>query len=92
MTGRSLRASIIITVAGLLFGLGLHVVTAYLSDSGPSWDGYSLRGNGVLIFLPLLPLALIIGEVYAVCSKAWLGVILLPVALFLGMFVILGSV
>lgn len=92
MTGRSLVVSIIVTVVGLLFGLGLHVVTIYFRDHGPSFGGFSLNGNGAIIFLVLAPIALIIGEVFAVRNSAWLGVILLPVAIFLGVFVILGGV
>jgi hypothetical protein len=92
MTGRSLVVSITVTFVGLLFGLGLHVVTIYFRDHGPSFGGFSLNGNGAIILLVLAPIALIIGEVYAVRNRAWLGVILLPVAIFFGVFVILGGV
>jgi hypothetical protein len=92
MTGRSLVVSLIVTLAGLLFGLALHFVTVYFRDHGPSFDGIALNGNGAIVFLLLGLIALIIGEVYAVRNRAWLGVILLPIALFLGTFVILGTV
>jgi hypothetical protein len=92
MTGRSLVVSIIVICVGLLFGLGLHFVTIYFRDHGPSFGGFSLNGNGAIILLVLAPIALIIGEVYAVRNRAWPGVILLPVAIFLGVFVIMGGV
>ncbi len=67
-------------------------MTIYFRDHGPSFGGFSLNGNGAIILLVLAPIALIIGEVYAVRNRAWLGVILLPVAIFFGVFVILGGV
>ena len=37
-------------------------------------------------------LILIVGEFFAARYRAWLGMVLLPFALFLGLFVVLGGV
>ena len=83
--------SLIATALALLGGLALHFLAVYLRDNGPSFDGISLRGNGALIVLPVALLALIPGEIVVVRRRAWLAVALLPIALFIGLFVIAGS-
>ena len=87
----SLAITFLAAVAGLVVGLGLHYLAVYLRDYGPQGPGFSLRGNGALVVLPLAALLLLAGELYCVSRRAWLGAILLPLALFLGMFVIAGS-
>jgi hypothetical protein len=79
-------------VAGFVFGLVLHFVTIFFRDNGPEWDGFSLRSNGTVIFLLLAPIGLIVGEVLCARRRAWLGMVLLPFAIFLGLFVIVGGV
>jgi hypothetical protein len=90
--GHSLSISLLVTFIGFLVGLALHLVIVYYRDYGPTWGGFSLKGNGVLIFLIPVLLILIVGEFFAARYRAWLGMVLLPFALFLGLFVVLGGV
>ncbi len=84
--------ALIAATTGFLFGLVLHVVTATVGDHGPTWGEYSLRGNGAIVLLLLAPLALLVGEVLYARRRAWLAMALLPVAMILGLFVVLGGV
>ncbi len=86
------RDAVVATIAGLLFGLALHLVTAYARDHGPSGDNYSLRGNGAIVLLLLAPLAVLIGEAVYARRRAWLAMALLPLATVAGLFLILGGV
>ncbi len=94
--GHSLSISLLVTIIGFLVGLALHLMIVYYRDYGPTWGGVSLKvslkGNGVLIFLIPVLLILIVGEFFAARYRAWLGMVLLPFALFLGLFVVLGGV
>ena len=92
MKSRSLIYSLIATALAFLFGLALHFLAVFLRDNGPSFDGISFRGNGALIVLPVALLGLIICEIMCVSRRAWLGVVLLPFAIFIGLFIIAGSV
>jgi hypothetical protein len=87
----SLTISLLAAAGGLLAGLGLHFLAVYLRDYGPEWPGISFRGNGALIVLPLAAVLLLAGVIYCVSRRVCLGVVLLPLTLFLGMFVIAGS-
>ena len=91
MKSRSLIYSLIATALAFLFGLALHFLAVFLRDNGPSFDGISFRGNGALIVLPVALLGLIIGEIVCVSRRAWLAVVLLPFAIFIGLFIIAGS-
>jgi hypothetical protein len=72
--------------AALVFGVGLHFLAVYLRDHGPSGSGFSFQGNGAtIVFLPAL-IALVAGETYLARNRAWLGIPLLPIALFVGLF------
>jgi hypothetical protein len=77
---------------GFLFGLVLHIVTVYFRDHGPTGTVYTLRGNGAIVFLLLAPVALLIGEVLYARRRRWLAMVLLPIGMFLGLFVVLGGV
>ena len=79
-------------VAGFLVGLILHLVAVYARDHGPAWGEYSLRGNGAIALLLLAPLALLVGEAFYLRRRAWPALVLLPAAMFLGLFVVLGTV
>lgn len=91
MNNRTLIFTVSVAALGLLVGLALHFLAVFLRDQGPSFDGISLRGNGALIVLPVAGLVLILGEIVCVRSRAWFAAVLLPIALFLGLFVIVGS-
>jgi hypothetical protein len=91
MKSRLLNFSLIATALAFLFGLTLHFLAVSLRDNGPSFDGISFRGNGALIILPVALFGLIIGEIVCVSRRAWLAVVLLPFAVFIGLFVIAGS-
>ena len=84
--------SLVAAAAGLLFGLALHALTAYARDHGPAWGNYSLKGNGAIVLLLLAPVALLVGEAWCARRRAWLGMALLPLTIFLGLFVIFGGV
>jgi len=91
MNSRSFIFSLVATVLALLFGLAMHFLAVFLRDNGPSFDNISFRGNGALIVLPIAILGLIIGEIVCIRARAWLAVVLLPFAVFIGLFVIAGS-
>jgi hypothetical protein len=91
MKSQSLIFSLIATAIALLLGLVLHFLAVFLRDNGPSFDGISFRGNGALIVLPVALLGLIIGEIVCVSRRAWLAVVLLPFAVFIGLFILAGS-
>jgi hypothetical protein len=92
MQDTSVRDSLLATVAGLVVGLAVHFIIVYFRDYGPSGSGFSLRGNGAIIFLLLAVVALVAGELWCYRRRAWLGMALLPVAMFLGIFVIAGGI
>jgi hypothetical protein len=73
-------------VTALCIGLALHALAIWLRDSGPAWGGISFRGNGALVVLFLAAAVLIAGEVVAFRRRAWLAMLLIPVALFAGLF------
>ena len=91
MNNRSLIFSLVATALALLFGLAMHFLAVFLRDNGPSFDSISFRGNGALIILPVALLGLIIGEIVCVRRRAWLAVVLLPFAIYTGLFVVAGS-
>jgi hypothetical protein len=80
-----------LAVAALCIGLALHALAIWLRDSGPAWDGVSFRGNGALVVLLLAVAVLIAGEVVAARRRSWLGMLLIPAALFAGLFLVAGS-
>jgi hypothetical protein len=80
MNSRTLIFSLVATALALLFGLAMHFLAVFLRDNGPSFDSISFRGNGALIILPMALLGLIIGKTLCVRRRAWLGVVLLPLA------------
>src|SRR5207245_7260372 len=82
--------SLITTTIGILFGLALHYLAVYLRDNGPSFGGISFQGNGASVVLAVAVIGLIIGEIVCVRRRAWLGVIVLPFAIFIVLFVIAG--
>ena len=87
-----MKASLSAAAAGLLFGLAVHFVTVYFRDHGPSGPGWSLRGNGAIIFLFLAPIGLIVGELLCLRYRAWLGMALLPLAILAGLLVVAGGI
>jgi hypothetical protein len=91
MNGKSLIFSLIATVLAFLFGLAMHFLAVFLRDNGRSFDSISFRGNGALIILPVALLGLIIGEIVCVRRRAWFAVVLLPFAIYTGLFVVAGS-
>jgi hypothetical protein len=69
-----------------LLGLGIRLLIDWANHHGPSGDGWSLQGNGALIFVPLVPLVLVAAEVAAVLRRKWFDIPLLPFALGSGVF------
>jgi hypothetical protein len=68
-----------------LLGLGIRLLIDWANQHGPSGDGWSLQGNGALVFVLLIPIVVIAGEVVAAVRRKWLDMPLLPLALALGM-------
>lgn len=89
--GRQIGLSLTVVGAGLLFGLALHAAAIGLRDYGPSGPGWSLRGNGALIVLLVAMLGLAAAEALCIGRRLWLAVVLLPFAVFAGLFLVAGS-
>jgi hypothetical protein len=87
-----LAGALALVAIALCTGLAMHVLAVWLRDSGPAWDGMSLKGNGALIVLPVAVVALVVVEVEAARRRSWLGMLLVPVALFAGLFVVAGGI
>jgi hypothetical protein len=61
------RTVAVVAVIGLVAGVLLGLLTSFLAVSGPSGDGWSLRGNGALI-VPF-------GLVPAVLAAGWTAIV-----------------
>jgi hypothetical protein len=71
---------------GILYGLGIHFAAQYASTAWPLNSNTLLIGNGILVAtIGLAALGLSVGEVICAGSRAWLGVIFLPAAIFIGL-------
>ena len=81
-----------LVATALCTGLVVHALAVWLQNSGPAWEGVSLKGNGALIMLPGAVVALVLVEVEAARRRSWLAMLLVPVALFAGLFVIAGGI
>ncbi|MEX0781235.1 MAG: hypothetical protein WD557_01200 [Dehalococcoidia bacterium] len=68
-----------------LLGVGIRLLIDWANHHGPSGDGWSLQGNGALVFALLIPVVLIGAELVAALRKKWVDMPLLPLALALGM-------
>lgn len=79
------RISLHALVAVATGGLALRLLIDWANHHGPSGDGWSLRGNGALVFAPLVPLLFMAAEMFALLRRKWLDVPLIPVALAAGM-------
>jgi hypothetical protein len=88
----SVRYSLLATVAALGAGAAVRALTVWFRDHGPSWGGVALDGNGALVFLPLAPLSIAVLEVWCYRRGARLGMLLVPLAVFAGTFVLGGGV
>src|SRR4051812_36114885 len=78
--------------AGFVAGVAIHFLTIYVRDHGPAWGGFSLKGNGATVLLLLALVMVLCGEVVVARRRAWLGIAVLPLAAFLGLFVVFGGV
>src|SRR5215468_9743585 len=79
-------------LGGLAFGLAVHYLVLYERDHGPSAGSWSLQGNGAGALILLGALIVLAAEIPLARKRAWFGVVLLPVATFLGLFVLNGTV
>jgi hypothetical protein len=79
-------------IIGLAAGLSLNLIAVYVRDHGPTWGTYSMRGNKAIVLLLLAPLAVLLGEVVYARRHSWLAMAFLPIATFLGLFVVNGGV
>ena len=79
------RVSLHVLLAVATGGLALRLLIDWANHHGPSGDGWSLRGNGALVFSPLIPLLFIAAEILALVRRKWLDVLLIPLALVAGM-------
>ncbi len=85
-TRSSLILSAVIVVVGCVFGIAVHFITVFFRDHGPVFGSVAFNGDGAIIFLLLAPIGLIVGEIVAFRSRAWLGMVLLPFAIGAGLF------
>jgi hypothetical protein len=88
----SVSFSLLAGLGALAAGIGLDCGVVFLRDAGPAWNGISLRGNGAVARLPLALLFLMVGEVLCARRRAWIGILLVPVALIAGVFVVVGGI
>lgn len=79
-------------VGGLAFGFVLHYLVVYARDYGPSGGAWSLRGNGAIVIVVGGALAVLMAEVPLIRRRAWLALVVLPMAAFLGLFVLVGTI
>ena len=86
------RIATLSALGGLAFGLALHYLVLYARDHGPSAGSWSLQGSGAISLIPLGALIVLVAEIQLVRRRAWVGAIFLPVATFLGLFVLVGTV
>lgn len=84
--------SLILPVAGLLYGLGVQRVTTALRANDGAITAFTLPGS-ILPWAPwiLLAAGFFLGVVLSVRSHSWLGLFFLPAALVLG-FTLLAAV
>lgn len=78
--------------AGLAYGIALHYLVISVRDHGLSGGTWSLRGNGAIILVLLGTLVVLAAEIPLARRGAWAGVVLLPIASFIGLFVVAGTV
>lgn len=83
--GYALRAALLAIGSGLGSGFVLHSLAVFLRDAGPAGSGWSLRGNGALVVLPLAALVLIAGALLWCRQRAWYAVVCWPLALVAGL-------
>jgi hypothetical protein len=77
--------SLVMVALGVFYGVGIHIASQYGGRSWPLGANTALVGNGVLVVgVGLAVLGFSIGEVICVGSRAWLGVIFLPAAIYVG--------
>jgi hypothetical protein len=88
----ALRFSLAAGAAALLAGLALRALIVLLRDSGPVWEGVSLRGNGAAVLLVPAAAALVAAEVLCARRRAWLGMVLVPLAFTSGLFLLAGGI
>src|SRR5437588_517920 len=74
MKTKQIRYSLVATVAGLLFGLLVHLIAVLSRDYGPEWDSVALRGNGAIIVVLLAPIGWVVGEIWCTGRPWWAGV------------------
>jgi hypothetical protein len=89
--GAPWRDALALAVVALVIGLALHILGVWLRDSGPTFDGISLRGNGALVVLLVAVAVLVAGELVAARRRSWWGMLPIPPALFAGLFVVAGG-
>jgi hypothetical protein len=71
------RVSLAIIMGGFVAGVATNNSALHLRDDGLEF--------GLVALLLLAPLGLLVGEIVAICSRAWLGAVLLPIAIAVGL-------
>jgi hypothetical protein len=89
---RVLTDTLSAALTGFAAGIVFHFFTVYVRDHGPTLGGFSFKGNGATVLLLLALLAVLFGEVFFARRRAWPGMTVLPLAMFLGLFVVFGGV
>src|SRR5262249_42262584 len=88
----SFALSLLVTGVAALYAVAVRTLYEFLKMNGPTLHGYALRGEGVLLVPAiLLPVGLIVGLAVTIRNRLWLGLVLLPMALALGVTIYVAA-
>jgi hypothetical protein len=79
----SLGYSLVALMLAELYGIAVFLAATFIEQHSATTGS----GEALLSALVLLPIGLIVGEVLCAAMRAWLGLVLLPLALLSGVFV-----
>ena len=84
--------SVVMLALATTYGYAMYLAAQHARTSWPLGPTTPIAGNGPLVVvLGMAMVGLSIGEVICIGSRAWFGVIFLPAALFIGLFIIGGG-
>ena len=77
-------ANVRLLAAVFVVGALLRMLVDGANHHGPSFGGWSLQGNGALIFVPLFPVVVLAAAGWAVYRRSWIALVLMLPALGAG--------
>jgi hypothetical protein len=84
--------SVVMLALATAYGYAIYLAAQYARSSWPLGPSTPIAGNGPLVVvIGMAMIGLSIGEVICAGSRAWFGVIFLPAALFVGLFILGGG-